>query len=232
MNNISRKAKIAATAVIHDNVTIEDGVIIHDYVVIYPGTIIKKETEIFSHCVLGKIPTSPGSISRKLKTAYGNLIVGENCILCPSTVLYAETTIGHNNLFGDFCSVREECTIGNNCIIGRNVSVNYNTKIGNDTKIMDNTYITGNMVIGNHVFISALVATSNDNTMGRKEYNPDHVQGAIIEDYVTIGAAANILPQITIGKNAIVGAGAVVTKTVPADKVVMGIPAKVVRDVE
>lgn len=231
MNNISRSASIACTAVIHDNVTIEEDVIVHDYVVIYPGTIVKKGTEIFDHCVLGKLPTAPGITSRELKEHYPELIVGENCVLCPGVVLYAGSTIGHNTLFGDFCSVREECIIGNNCILSRNVSINYNTKIGNDTKIMDNSHITGNMNIGNHVFISVLVATTNDNTMGRQAYSADHVQGATICDNVTIGAAANILPQVTIGENAIVGAGAVVTKDVPANKVVMGIPARIVRDV-
>lgn len=232
MKKISDKAIIAATAIIYDNVEIEDDVIIHDYVVIYPGTIVKKGTEIFDHCVLGKLPTTPGSTSRKLKETYSKLIVGEHCVLCPGVALYTGTEIGHHNLLGDFCSIREECKVGNNCIISRNVSVNYNTIIGNNTKIMDNTHITGNMKIGNNVFISVLVATTNDNTMGREAYNEDHVTGAVIEDYVTIGAAANILPNVSIGRNAIVGASALVTKDVPENKVVMGVPAKVVRDVQ
>ena len=152
-------------------------------------------------------------------------------MLCPGVVLYAGSKIGGRNLLGDFCSIREECTTGENCIISRNVSVNYNTSIGHDTKIMDNSHITGNMKIGNHVFISVLVATTNDNTMGREEYDENHVLGAEIEDYVTVGAAANILPNVHVGRNSIVGANALVTKDVPENKVVMGIPAKVVRDV-
>ena len=232
MSGISKNAIISDTAVIHDNVEIEDGVIIHDYVVIYSNTVIKSGTEIFDHCVLGKLPTSPGITSRTLKTEYDKLIVGNNCVLCPGVVLYAGTTIGNNNLLGDFCSIREECKIGNYCIISRTVSVNYNTEIGNNTKIMDNTHITGNMKIGNHVFISVLVATTNDNTMGRDEYDPGHVYGATIEDDVTIGAAANILPHVVVGKNSVVGAGAVVTKDVPPNKVVMGVPARIIKDVE
>lgn len=110
--------------------------------------------------------------------------------------------------------------------------MNCNTSIGHDTKIMDNSHITGNMKIGNHVFISVLVATTNDNSMGREEYDESHVLGAEIEDYVTVGAAANILPNVHVGRNSIVGANALVTKNVPENKVVMGIPAKVVRDVE
>lgn len=231
MKTISKEATIAETAIIHDNVVIEKDVIIHDYVVIYPNTIVRQGTEIFDHCVLGKLPTSPGIVSRELKTKYNDLVVGENCVLCPGVVLYTGSVIGDRNLLGDFCSIREECKTGYGCLISRNVSVNYNTTIGDATKILDNTHITGNMKIGNHVFISALVVTTNDNTMGREEYSEDHVVGAEIEDDVTIGAAANILPNVRIGKNALVGAGALVTKNVPANKVVMGVPAKIVRDV-
>lgn len=231
MSKISEKAQTASTAIIHENVEIDDDVIIHDYVVIYPGTVIKSGTKIYEHCVMGKLPTASGITSRKLKEKYDNLVIGKNCVLCSGVVVYAGTAIGDRNFFGDFCSVREECMIGDNCIISRNVSVNYHTQIGNNTKIMDNSHITGNMKIGNNVFISVLVATTNDNTMDREEYSEAHVQGATIEDDVTIGAAANILSGIRVGRNAVVGASAVVTKDVPKDKVVMGIPARVVRDV-
>lgn len=231
MNKISANAQIASTVIIHDDVVIEDGVILHDYVVLYPGTVLKKDVEVYDHCVIGKIPTTPGSTARALKDHYKEVVVGANSILCPCVVLYAGTIIGEHTLLGDYCSIREDCKVGNYCILSRNVSVNYETTIGDYTKIMDNSHITGNMVIGNHVFISVLVATTNDNAMGRNGYSEEDVQGAVIHDYVTIGAAANILPNIDIGENAIVGAGSVVTKNVPASKVVMGVPAKVVRDV-
>lgn len=231
MKKISETAFIAQTALIHDNVEIEEDVIIHDYVVIYPNTVVKRGTEIFDHCVLGKLPTSPGVTSRKLKEEYDLLVIGENCVLCPGVVLYAGSKIGNRNLLGDFCSIREECRTEDNCIIGRHVSVNYNASIGHDTKIMDNAIITGNMKIGHHVFISMSVTTSNDNTMGREEYDEGHIIGPVIEDYVTIGAAANLLPNVRVGRNAMVGASALVTKNVPANKVVMGIPARVVRNV-
>lgn len=231
MNQNTKGCKIAETAVIYEGAVIGENVIVHDYVVIYPDVIIKDGVEIYDHCVLGKKPTSPGNIARKLKEEYEPLVVGENSILCPGVVLYVNSVIGHNTLLGDFCSIREECTIGNNCIISRNVSVNYHTVVGDDTKIMDNTHITGDMIIGKRCFISVLVASSNDNTMGREEYNEDHVKGPVIGDDVTIGAAANILPGVVIGDNVIVGASALVTKDVPANKVVMGVPARIVRDV-
>lgn len=231
MKEISAKAKVSQTAIVHDDVTIEDDVIIHDYVVIYPGSIIRRGTEIYDHCTIGKIPTSPGSTARSYSKEYGTTEIGQNCILCPGVVIYTGTHIGHNNLIGDNCSIREKCLIGDYCIISRLVTINYETRIGNYTKIMDNTHITGNMSIGDHCFISVLVSTTNDNTMGRDENAVHNLTGPIIEDYVTIGAGANILPAVKIGRNSIVGAGSVVTKDVVANKVVMGIPAKVIREV-
>lgn len=231
-NCISTNAVISKTAIIHDGVIIEDDVIIHDYVVLYPGVTIKKGTEIFDHCVLGKYPTSPGSTARPLKDDYNPVTIGEKCVLCPGVVIYIGTEIGDHTLLGDYCSIREDCKVGSYCIVSRNVSVNYETTIGNYTKIMDNTHITGNMKIGNHVFISVLVATTNDNAMGRDGYNLEEIYGGIIEDYVTIGASANILPRVHIGRNSIIGASALVTKDVAPNSVMMGVPARLVRTIE
>ena len=223
--------KISNTAIIYEGVTIEDNVIIHDYVVIYPGVTLKSGVEIFDHCVLGKVPKAPNCISRKVDSNYRKTIIGQNTILSPGCVIYSGTVIKNNTLLGDYCSIREGCVVGNYCIVSRNVSVNYNTVIGDRTKIMDNSHITGNAIIEDDVFISVLVSTTNDNTMGREEYNEDHVGGPHIKRKSTIGAGANILPNVIIGENCIVGAGALVTKDIPDKKVVMGVPAKIVRDV-
>lgn len=232
MKKIDKSAVIAKTAVIHEDVVIEADVVIHDYVVIYPHTLIKAGTEIYDHCVLGKYPKTTGVTARKLREEYGQVIVGENCVLSPGVVLYTEVEIGSMTLLGDYCSIREECKIGTGSIIGRGVNVNYHTQIGNHTKIMDSAIITGNMKIGNHVFISMGVITSNDNTMGREKYDEGHIVGPTIEDDVTIGAGANLFPGVHIGKNAMVGASALVTRDVPENMMVMGIPARVVREVK
>ena len=181
MGKISEKATVAATAVIHEDVVIEEGVVIHDYVVLYPGTVIRRGAEIFDHCILGKLPTSPGSTAKTYSSEHGITEIGEESILCPGAVIYTGTSVGHHTLLGDHCSIREKCRVGNYCIISRLVTVNYETTIGNHTKIMDNAHITGNMTIGNHVFISVLVATTNDNSMGRSEDAADHLAGPVID---------------------------------------------------
>lgn len=223
---------ISKTAIIHEGAIVEEGVVLHDYVVIYPNVTVKKGAEIFDHCVLGKIPKAPGCTSREIPTDLPATIIGENTILSPGCVIYAGTEIGNNTLLGDNCSIREECKVGNYCIISRNVSVNYNTTIGDRTKIMDNSHITGDAIIEEDVFISVMVSTTNDNTMGRDDYDENRVRGPHIKKHTTIGASASILPNVTVGENCIVGASALVTKDVPDNKVVMGVPARIVRDVD
>jgi acetyltransferase-like isoleucine patch superfamily enzyme len=151
--------------------------------------------------------------------------IGNGCVVSPNVVIYSDVKIGKNTLLGDNASIREGCRIGDKCLISRNVSINYNTLIGNNTKVMDNTHLTGNMIIGNEVFISCLVATTNDNYIGKKGFHKK-MKGPVIEDNASIGAGANLLPNTKIGHDAIVAAGAVVTKDVEPETVVMGVPAR------
>lgn len=223
---------ISKTAVIDSSVIFGNDVMVHDFVVIYPNVIIGNGVEIMEGAVIGRLPKGAGATSRKTLGEYKKVIIGDNSVISPHAVIYTDVEIGNNCLIGDGASIREQCRIGNNSIISRLVSVNYNTKIGSHTKIMDNTHITGNMFIGDNVFISVLVATTNDNNIGTKGYDEDKIRGPYIENNVLIGAGANLLPGVRIGQGSIVGAAALVTKDVPEYTVVMGIPAKAVRNLK
>src|SRR5262249_45675171 len=152
--------------------------------------------------------------------------IGSNVSIGPNAIVYYDVEIGNNTLLGDGASIREKCRIGSFCIISRYVTLNYNSKVGDNTKIMDQTHITGNCIIGNNVFISTMVGTANDNHGGKKGYKEEIIKGPIIEDGAFVGVGASLLPGIRIGKNSIVGAGAVVTKNVEPNNTVLGIPAK------
>jgi len=231
-NNIRPSAKISSTVKILGDVSIGENAVIHDFVTVYPKVIIEDSVEIFEGAVLGKPPIAARALARKVSSELKTTKIGRESAISPHAVIYTDVEIGEGTLIGDNASIREQCRIGKNCIIGRNVTIYYNTKIGDFTKIMDSTNITGNMQIGSHVFISNLVSTSNDNNLGSKGYDEAFVKGPIIEDYVGIGAGANILPGVRIGTGSIVAAGAVVTKDVPPKKLVMGIPARIVKDLE
>jgi acetyltransferase-like isoleucine patch superfamily enzyme len=231
-NNIHPSAKISSTVKILGDVSIGQNVVIHDFVTVYPKVIIEDSVEIFEGAILGKPPIAARALAREVSSELKTTKIGRESAISPNAVIYTDVEIGEGTLIGDNASIREQCRIGKNCIISRNVTVNYNTNIGDFTKIMDGTHITGNMQIGSHVFISVLVSTTNDNNLGLKGYDEAFVKGPIIEDYVGIGAGANILPGVRIGTGSIVAAGAVVTKDVPPKKLVMGIPARIVKDLE
>jgi acetyltransferase-like isoleucine patch superfamily enzyme len=99
------------------------------------------------------------------------------------------------------------------------------------TKIQAEAYITAYSTLEEHVFIAPCVVTTNDNFMGRTERRHELIKGPTIRRGARIGGGAVLLPGIEIGEEALVGAGAVVTKDVERRMVVVGNPARVMRQV-
>jgi acetyltransferase-like isoleucine patch superfamily enzyme len=144
-------------------------------------------------------------------------------------VLYVGTTIGNDTMIGDLASIREECKIGNHVVIGRGVMLNYNIEVRDRARIMDTSHFGGDIVVEEDVFVGPHVSTANDNTIGLTagvtRRGPRICRGA------SIGVGAILLAGITIGEQAIVGAGALVLHDVPPRKIAIGVPAKIDGDV-
>jgi acetyltransferase-like isoleucine patch superfamily enzyme len=200
--------------------------------VLFPNVVLGDNVTIFPGAVIGRPPLSTGAT--RLGVTWDSLPIvkiGNNCVIGANAVIYADVEIGDNSMVCDTACIREQCRIGSFCVIAQGVTINYNTKIGNHVRVMDNSHLTGNMVIEDKVFIGMLVTTANDNFMGRQKesYQP---RGPIIRKFATIGQGSCILPEVEIGENAIIGSNAVVTKDVAPRTVVMGTPARFVRDVK
>jgi acetyltransferase-like isoleucine patch superfamily enzyme len=222
---------IAEFAVVRSDVRIGRGVRIHPHVVIESGVELGDGVEIFPGAHLGKPPKGAGATARTMEFER-RVRVGSGTSIGPHAVIFYDVTVGADTLIGDGASIREKCRIGSRCIIGRYVTMNYNSTVGDRTRIMDLTHITGNCTVGDDVFISVLVSTTNDNEMVSRSYAEGKNIGPHIGDKASIGAGASLLPGIRIGEGALVGAGSVVTKDVDPYALVMGVPAKFVRNVD
>ena len=130
--------------------------------------------------------------------------------------------IGNNVKIWHFSYIGDNVEIGNNVKIGSLVHIDYNVKIGENTKIEGQAYIPPLSRIGKNVFIGPAAVLTND------PYPMcDKMIGVTIEDNAIIGARAVIKAGVTVGKNSVVAMGAVVTRDVPADSVVIGVPATI-----
>jgi len=186
--------------------------------------------KVLENAVVGKQPTlSPRSTATR--EPLPPTVIGDGTIVSTGAILFAGSTIGARVILGDQSCVRERVTIGDDVVVGRGSLVENDTTIGAMTKIQANAYITAYSTIEEHVFIAPCVVTTNDNWMGRTEARFGNVRGPTIRRGARVGGGAVICPQVEIGEDAFVGAGAVVTKDVPARTVVVGSPARVLREV-
>lgn len=152
----------------------------------------------------------------------GVVDIGENSLIRSGAVIYSGVSAGRNFKTGHNILIRENTEIGDNVLMGTNSVVDGNCRIGNNVSVQSNAYITAYTVIEDDVFLGPCSVTTNDKYMKAGA----ELKGPIIKKGARIGANSTILPGVTIGENAIVGAGAVVTKDVPRKDTVVGNPAR------
>ena len=203
---------------------------IHPSATVYPGTVLGEGVKVLENAVVGKQPTlSPRSTAKR--EPLPPTVVGDNTTVSTGAIVFAGSTIGARVILGDQSCVRERVSVGDDVVIGRGSLVENDTTIGAMTKIQANAYVTAYSTLEEHVFIAPCVVTTNDNWMGRTDARLGNVKGPTIRRGARIGGGAIICPQVEIGEDAFVGAGAVVTKDVPARTVVVGNPARFLREV-
>jgi acetyltransferase-like isoleucine patch superfamily enzyme len=222
--------KIADFAVIRANVQLGENVVVHPHVVIEPGVVIGDGVEIFPGAYVGKEPKGAGATARAPEFNR-ELRVGDDCSIGPGSVIYYDVSIGGNTLIGDGASIREQCVVGGGCVIGMHVTVGYAVKIGDGVKIMDHTHMVGRSLVEDDAFVAMNVGTANDPYLGAQGYREEAIRGVTIRAGAMVGVGANLLPGVEVGERAVVAAGAVVSRDVPARKLVAGIPARVAKDV-
>jgi acetyltransferase-like isoleucine patch superfamily enzyme len=162
-------------------------------------------------------------------------MINRNFSIHSTAEVSPKAQIGSGTRIWHFVQIREGVTIGQNCIIGKDVYVDFDVKIGDNVKIQNSALIYHGATLESGVFIGPQVCLTNDrlpraiNSDGQLKGNDDWVVGPILIKYgASIGAGSTILPDVTIGRFALVGAGSVVTRDVPDHGLVVGNPARLV----
>jgi acetyltransferase-like isoleucine patch superfamily enzyme len=151
-------------------------------------------------------------------------------VIRPFTTIYAGTTIGAGFQSGQGASIREDNIIGDDVSVGTNAVLEYGNRIGDHVRIHSGCFLE-QVTVGNHVFLGPHVVFTDDPHPACPRYT-DCKGGPVVEDLVKIGANATLLPGVKVGRNSLVGAGAVVASDVPPDVVVAGSPARVVKKID
>jgi acetyltransferase-like isoleucine patch superfamily enzyme len=228
---IGPDTSLGANCFIDANVTIGANCQIGHGVIIHPDTTIGSGVRIDDQTVIGKRPMKAAASAITKEEALPGCSVGDRCLVGTLVVIYRGCTIEQNVLVADLASVRENVRIGEYTIVGRGVTVENQVTIGKRCKLETEAYITALSEIGDYCFIAPEVTFTNDNFLGRTKERFKYHKGVTMKRGARIGANVTVLPGITISEDALVAAGSMVTRDVPARKIVLGNPARIWRDV-
>lgn len=217
--------------VIGEGVRIGKDCAIGNGVTIHADSIIGDSVRIDDHTVIGKLPMKAALSAVTKEQQLPACVIGDGVILGTHVVVYRGCKLNNKVMVADLASVREDVEIGEYTIIGRGVTVENKVKIGKRCKVETEAYVTALSEIEDNCFIAPEVTFTNDNFLGRTKERFKYHRGVTMKRGARIGANVTVLPGITIHEDALVAAGSVVTRDVPARKIVLGAPARIWRDV-
>ncbi len=212
--------------VVEANVVIGDGCRIGHHSVLRSGTRLGNQVQIGDHSILGQQPMRAANSAVTSDKQHMGPSIGDRVRIGSSSIIYAGCTIAEDAFVADLATVREDVTVGRKTIVGRGVAIENQCSIGAFCKLETNSYITAYSTLGDRVFVAPGARTSNDNFIGRTQERFDHFRGVIAEDGARLGVGCTILPGKTIGRDAVIAAGAVLTRDAEARTVYVGVPAR------
>lgn len=206
MNNLETPPDIHPTAFVRDTV------------------VLGRPATVGAFCLLGEIPA--GQANADLPA----LMLGEHSVIRSHTVLYYGSSIGSHFQTGHQVLIRESNRIGNHVSVGTGTVVEHHVTIADHVRLHSQVFVPEYSILETGCWLGPNVVITN----AKYPQSPgvkDSLKGAHIKAGAKIGANATLLPGVTIGSNALVGAGSVVTRDVPDFAVVVGNPAVQIKDI-
>jgi acetyltransferase-like isoleucine patch superfamily enzyme len=199
------------------------------------NVVIHEPVEFGSGCrvddgaVLGRRPVL-ATTSSAPREEPGPTVFEDGCVVCAGAIVFAGARICAEAIVGDQGHVRERSTLGPQSVLGRGSALGSDVRVGARVRIQTNVWLTSHTVIEDDVFVGPGVVTTNDDEMGRGR-PASELDAPVLRKGCKIGGGAILTPGVEIGEGAFVAAGAVVTRDVPPQTLVLGVPAKVIRKV-
>jgi acetyltransferase-like isoleucine patch superfamily enzyme len=192
-------------------------------VAVFPNVTIGEGSVIHGPCILGHPPKGkePGELP---------VLIGANAMIRAFGVIYAGTTIGDGFQTGHHFLIREDNVLGDDCVVGSQTVVGNRSRIGNRVQMHSKVGMAG-VTIEDDVYLAPGCRFADDPHMPCPR-SSECIGGPRIKRGAVIGAGAVVMPGVTVGRRAVVGALALVTQDVPDEMVVVGNPARVLKRVD
>jgi acetyltransferase-like isoleucine patch superfamily enzyme len=205
-----------------------DGCQVRPFAVIFGGTRIGNSTRVEEHVIVGK-PEQGYAVGHVYPGAGTDTVIADGVVIRAGAVIYAGTKIGENAVVGHHALLRSFVTVGGETQLGHNLTVERATRIGRLVRCSPGSHITSSCMLADRVFLGAGVRTVNDKEMTWRDpggREPD-LAPPVFATGARVGSGSVILAGVAIGEHALVGAGSVVTRDIPAGAVAFGVPARV-----
>jgi len=229
-DHVGQDVTIDEFAIVRRGAIVGNRVHIHPHAVLDAGVVLEDDVEVWPGAFIGKVPKSPGTLTRTPRFER-TVRIGARSQIGPHSVIYYGVEVGVSVLIGEYVSIREGSRIGARCIIGPHCALNYDVVVGDDCQLRNGCQLGGGTQIGSGCFVSPLLSTVNTTEFGRRSFEAEYAP-VVVEPDCRIGPSVTLLPGTVVGRDAVVGAGSVVTRAVAPRKVVFGAPARERRDVD